>query len=299
MRFHRGWLAVVSSLAFVVPAVAPAQTDSLKNRIEHALEPAQGRVGVAVVALEDSMTLMIDGNGRFPMQSVVKFPLALAVLREVDRGTFSLNQKLHLTEDDLLPDTWSPLRKKYPGGNVSLTLDEVLRSTVSLSDNNGCDILFRLVGGPSVVNDYVHSLGIPEIVIVATEEEMQKDRESQRRNWSTPAAMGQLLYAFSRGDLLSQCSRDYLWELMVETATGPRRIKGHLPEGTVVAHKTGSSGTDSSGIALATNDVGIVQLPDGRHVALVVYVADSAAEETARDEVIATIARLVWDAYAR
>jgi beta-lactamase class A len=238
----------------------------------------------------------IDGHGHYPMQSVYKFPVALAVLSRVDSGILSLDQKLHLTGADLRPNTWSPLREKYPGDSASVWLDEVLKYTVSLSDNNGCDILFRLVGGPAVVDRYIHALGVSDIAIVATEQEMQSDRTVPARNWSTPAAMAQLLYLFGRGDVLSEASTEYLWQLMVGTRTGPHRLKGQLPDDALVAHKTGSSGTDASGMTPATNDVGIMQLPDGRRVGIVVYVADSSADEATRDAVIATIARIVWDA---
>jgi len=84
---------------------------------------------------------------------------------------------------------------------------------------------------------------------------------------------------------------------MASSGTGLKRIKGLLPAGTVVAHKTGSSGTNDAGVAAATNDVGIIAFPDGRAVALVVFVSDSGASEEERDGVIAAIARAVWDAY--
>jgi beta-lactamase class A len=85
---------------------------------------------------------------------------------------------------------------------------------------------------------------------------------------------------------------------MVETPTGPDRIKGLLPKETVVAHKTGTSGTNDQGIAAATNDAGIVTLPNGEHFAIVVYVANSPADAKTREATIARITRAVWDEYA-
>lgn len=71
-----------------------------------------------------------------------------------------------------------------------------------------------------------------------------------------------------------------------------------LPAGTVVAHKTGSSGTNEKGVSAATNDAGIIEFPDGRRVALVVFVSESDASDAERDVVIAATARAVWDAYS-
>ena len=81
---------------------------------------------------------------------------------------------------------------------------------------------------------------------------------------------------------------------MTESTTFPARIKGLLPASTVVAHKTGSSGT-RNGLTAATNDIGIVTLPDGRHMAIAVFVSDSKADDATRDAVIAKIARLAWE----
>ena len=281
-----------------VPIRSFAQSDSLRTMIERIVESADGTIGVAIRGVENNDTLTINGSDRFPMQSVYKFPLALAVLSRVDNGALSLDQQIFVKKDDLLPNTWSPLRQKYPNGNVAITLDELLTHTVSQSDNIGCDILFRLVGGPEIVNNYIHGLGISAMAIVATEEEMHRDWEVQFRNWSTPGAMGQLLCKFYHDSILSTGSRDYLWQLMVKTVTGPQKLKGLLPAGTIVAHKTGSSGVNDKGIAAATNDVGIMTLPNGSHVVVVAFVSNSSAGENARDEVIARIARCVWDVYS-
>ncbi len=178
------------------------------------------------------------------MQSVYKFPLAMAVLDQVDKGKLSLDQKIFVAKKDLLPETWSPLREKYPAGEVEIPLAEILVYTIAQSDNNGCDILFRLLGGTANVQKYVRSLGIKEIAIAATEEEMSKNRDVQFTNWCKPKAMLKLLEIMNRGDKLSKSSSDFLWKTMLETSTGPNRIKGFLPKETRVAHKTGTSGTD-------------------------------------------------------
>lgn len=272
-----------------------AQKDSLKSKIESIANSIKARVGVAVINLNSHDTLSFRGNEKFPMQSVYKFPLAIAVLNKIDSGKYSLSQKIHITKNDLLPDTWSPLRDKYPDGNVDVPLEEILNFTVSQSDNNGCDIFFRLVGGTSTVEKYIHSLGIKDMGIVATEEEMHKDWNIQYKNFSTPIAMGKLLEKFYSGKILSEDSKQHLWKYMADTFTGPKRIKGLLPLGTIAAHKTGSSGTDDKGITPATNDVGIVRLPDGSTFIIVVFVSDSSADNDTNELVIAKITKAVWD----
>ncbi len=290
---------IFSLLAFfLLPPKTFAFEDSVRTKIEYIVGLAAGKVGVAIRGLENDDTLTINGDGKFPMQSVYKFPLALTVLNQVDKGVLSLDQSIHIQKDGLLPNTWSPLREKYPDGNTSITLDALLTYTVSESDNNGCDILFRLLGGPKTVDRYVHNLGITNIAIVATEEEMHKEWNVQYSNWSSPSAMGQLLYMFYHDKILSAKNREYLLQLMSRTNTGPGRLKGLLPKGTVVAHKTGSSGTNEHGIVAATNDVGIVTLPDGNHCVIAVFVSDATADEEACERVIAEIAEVLWNSYS-
>jgi beta-lactamase class A len=65
--------------------------------------------------------------------------------------------------------------------------------------------------------------------------------------------------------------------------------------GSVIQLKTGTSFTDD-GLTHATNDIGIVTLPDGRRLAIAIFVTDSKADEATRESVIARIARAAYDA---
>ncbi len=272
-----------------------AQPEQFQKEIERIAGTAKGKAGVAVMDLQSRETFTVNGRERFPMQSVFKFPLALLVLDQVDKGKLALEENIHVTRADLMPDTHSPVRDQYPDGDVDLPLRKLLRYTVSLSDNSACDILFRLVGGPKKVETYMHGLGVKGIAVAADEHQMHQAWEVQYTNWCQPAAMLQLLHLFHQGKVLSPDSGALLLKFMTETPTGPRRIRGMLPENAVVAHKTGTSGTNPKGITAATNDVGIVTLPSGKKVAVVVFVSDSAGGMELREGVIARISKLAWD----
>jgi beta-lactamase class A len=202
---------------------------------------------------------------------------------------------IFINKNDLLPDTWSPLREKYPDGNVSLSLSEILKYTVSQSDNNGCDILLKLIGGTKTVNNYIHQIGISDVSIMATEKEMHKSWDVQFSNWTTPKAATQLLLKFYKAKILSEKSFHFLWSVMAETITGAERIKGQLPAGTVVVHKTGTSDTNKEGVTAAVNDIGIVTLPNGNHFAICVFVSDSKEDEPVNDKIIADVTKAAWN----
>ena len=164
---------------------------------------------------------------------------------------------------------------------------------VSNSDGTACDVFLRLLGQPAV-NRHLHSLEVSNVVVATTEREMGRDERAQYRSWATPEGMIVLLRALNEGRGLSAQSRELLLGFMTESTTGPKRIKGLLPPGTRVAHKTGTSRT-VNGLTAATNDVGIIQLPDGRHLAIAVFVSDARADDTTRDAVIAKISRAAWN----
>jgi beta-lactamase class A len=275
-----------------------AQKGKFQQQIDQIIKSSPGIVGFGALHLESGEQYVANEHHQFPMQSVFKFPVAMAVLDQVDKGKLRLDQRIHIQKADLLPNTWSPLRVKYPNGEVDVQLSEIIAATVSQSDNNGCDILFRLLGGPKQVDKYIKSIGVKGIAIVATEAQMATDWQVQYTNWCTPPAMLRLLEIFYSGKKLSKDSHAFLMKVLVETTTGSNRLRALLPKETIVAHKTGTSGMNEQGITAATNDVGIITLPNDKHLALVVYVSNSNQSDDARERVIARLAKAAFDYYS-
>ncbi|MBD1936749.1 class A beta-lactamase, subclass A2 [Microcoleus sp. FACHB-68] len=269
--------------------------NELRERIEQISHAAQGRVGVTATVLETGESVTLNGNQQFPMQSVYKFPIAMAVLAQVDQGKLKLDQKIRIENSDVVQGS-RILDEKSQGMEFSLA--ELLKYTVSESDNTASDVLLRLIGEPRIVTQYLRDLGVNDIVVANTEKELGQDTTVQYRNYATPDAAVVLLRAFHEGKGLSKSSQALLLQLMTETTTGSKRIKGLLPDGTVVAHKTGTSAT-VNGVTAATNDVGLVTLPNGRHLAIAVFVSDSKANDAIREEVIAKVAKAAWDEWSK
>ena len=234
------------------------------------------------------------------MQSVFKFHIALAVLSEVDKGKLSLDQKILINKDDLLPDDfWSPLRDENPNGG-SFTIERLIQYSVSHSDNTACDVLIRLIGTPKTVEEYFTKNNIQDIQITFNEEDMQAKWENMFQNWTTPKAASETLKMFyeNKNNLLSKNSYHFFWKTNIETTTGANRIKAQLPEETTVAHKTGWSGTNKeTGITAAVNDIGIVFLPNGEYFIISVFVSESKESFDTNEKIIADIAKATYDFY--
>jgi beta-lactamase class A len=275
-------------------------TDTLRKKIEHIVSDKKAVVGVSIIGNNGKDTMSFHGNRRFPMQSVFKFHIALAVLSEIDKGTLSLRQIIEIRKDDLLPkDFWSPLRDEHPDGG-SFTIEKLIQYSVSQSDNTACDVLIKLIGTPKTVEEYFKKNHIQDIQIVFNEKEMQAKWEHMFENWTTPNTASKTLQMFyeNNNNLLSKSSYDFFWKTNKETTTGKNRIKGQLPEGTIVAHKTGWSGTHKeTGITAAVNNIGIVFLPNGEYFIISVFVSESKESFDTNEKIIADIAKATYDFY--
>lgn len=276
--------------------IAAQTIDVLKKKIQQIISTKKAVVGVAISGNNGKDTLSLRGNGHFPLQSVFKLHIGLAVLSEVDKGRFSLNQKIKIEEKDLLPDLYSPLRDKYPKG-AELPLSEILAYTVSESDNVGCEVLLRLIGGPKVVEAYFAKNNFKDVSIKFNEEQQQGNWNLQFQNWTTPKAANEVLIAFyaNHKKLLSPKSYDFIWKVMKDSKTGQDRLRAQLPKATAIAHKTGSSGTNKEGITAAVNDIGIIFLPGGRYFFISVFVTDSKEDSKTNEKIIADIGKAAWD----
>lgn len=288
-------LSITVSLILFQPC---AKAQALRSDIINIASKAQGIVGVSILNIETQDTLSYNGSYHCPMQSVFKFPIAMAVLHEVDMGKLKLDQKIHFEKKDLEKGTWSPIADKYPEADVDITLDEILRQTVSHSDNIGCDLLLKAIGGPEKANRYIHSLGVKGMAIKYTEKQMHKGWKVQYENWCEPREMTHLLGILFKGNALSVSSRDFLYRVMTETTTGPGRIRGLLPKNTIVANKTGTGGR-KNGIGSAMNDAGIISLPNGQHLAVTVFVTDAKADDETREAIIAKISKAAYDHWSK
>ncbi len=315
--------------AFVLTSAlagADSQLVRLEREIERVSQIAGGVVGASAVHLESGRTIALHGDERFPMASTFKIPVAVTLLHRVDSGEVKLDQMVELHTSDFHPGG-GILTDVFRAPGASLSVRNLMELMLVISDNSAADVLLRLAGGPEVVTARMRDLGISGITVNRSEARLIADwdgvknlppenqwspqmwrqlldavpRDEARkaatasdkdpRDTSTPGAMTSLLARVWLKDkeVLKPESADLLLDIMRRCETGQERLKGILPEGTEVAHKTGSIGG-------TTNDVGIVTLPDNTgHVAIAVFVKASDNPVPTRERAIAEIARTVHD----
>jgi beta-lactamase class A len=268
---------------------------SFGQRIAELADPAQGRIGVAAVDLATGEQIMVLGDQLFPMASTSKIAVAGTFLEMVEQGRFTLTSEFPL----LLPERsarFSSAKAPVRAGQYMPAID-LIEIMITRSSNPATDALLAAVGGPSAVNDWVRRQGIQNFSInrdiatlVRDDGEYNPATYIDKRDAATPRAMAQLLAGLYRGDFLSDESRRVLLGAMSRTVTGKRRIPAHIPEEARVSHKTGSLSNTSS-------DIGIIECPDGRAIAVAIYVTGQGTK-LAREQRIAAIARALYDGFA-
>lgn len=284
---------ILTALLVCFSLFSCSRKESLEDRLNAVIKDKKLRVGVAVVDMKTGELTEVNGRENFPLQSVFKFHIAAKVLDEVDHGKFRLDQQVAIQASEILEDTWSPLRDEHGRKDMSMRLDSLIYYMISVSDNNAADILLRRVGGPEAVNGYVRSLGISGTQIQVNEEQMHQDWETQFRNVATPVSVSEILKKFFLREFLSGDMHNFLWAQLAHSSTGKNRLRAGAPEGSTVAHKTGTSGRNAEGLSAATNDAGIILLPSGQAYIITVFVADSQGSDEVNEKVIADIARAV------
>lgn len=266
---------------------------ALRLRIDSIAAGYDATVGAAVI-INGKDTVTYNDHIRYPMMSVFKFHQALAVLGFLQKNGIPADTLLYIGKDELRPDTYSPLRDRYPEGGIDLSIATLLEYTLQLSDNNACDILFDRIIGPAETDSYIRSIGITDFSIAVNEEEMHADPESCRLNWSTPLAAAALTELFITGKTVRGEYFDFMKETMIQCNTGagrlPRPLKG---TGAAIGHKTGTSDPDSDGRYYGINDIGFVLLDSGDRYTIAVFVTDSGETLETTEHLIAEISAAV------
>ena len=273
--------------------------NKLKEHFENIADTIKGNIGISALHIETGESISFNGDKKFPMQSVYKFPIAMVMLHEIDNGKFSLGDTIEINKSEYIPEAGhSPIRDKYSNG-AKLTIKEILEYNVSQSDGTACDVLLRLLGGTAQVEKNINDLGVKNMAISTTEMVQVANDTIQYQNWSTPKAMNELLEIFYVGNYLSKESQVLLLEFMsISNRWFDKRIKGLLPAETKLAHKTGTART-YNGLTRATNDAGIITLADGSHLAITIFISDSYDSQKKREMTIARTAKEAYEYWTR
>ncbi|MXP40448.1 class A beta-lactamase [Altererythrobacter soli] len=272
----------------------PEYSSMFERQIAQLADGSAGRIGVAAIDLSTGREIAVLGDQRFPMASTSKIAIAATYLEGVDKGRWTLTREWPL----MVPVSSRPFSTAtapvVPGQHMSAR--QLIDLMITRSSNPATDAMLAAVGGPAAVNDWARRAGIANFnltrdiaTLVRDDGEYDPATYVDIRDSATPRDMVKLLSGLYQGRWLSASSRQVLIGAMERCRTGTRRIPALMPERVTVAHKTGSLNNTSS-------DVGILTAPDGRTIAVAIYVTGQGSKAR-REAKIASIARAIYDGY--
>lgn len=281
-------------LSFISIIVKADPFSSLRNEIIHSISKYDAKVGVAVM-VNDTDTLTVNNSDKYPMMSVFKFHQALAVCHFLQMKGIPLDSVINISKEELRENTYSPLRDRFPEGNIRISLSELMEYTLQLSDNNACDILFNRILSTKETDRYIRSLGIDDFSIEMDENDMHENLDNCYSNWTTPMAAVRLINLFLEGGAVSCEYYDFIKRTMTECTTGIGRLPYPLKNtAAVIGHKTGTGDKNSDGRYIGINDIGFIDLPNGDRYLIAVFVKDSAENYETTEKIIAEISSIVY-----
>ncbi len=281
LHTRRGALTLLTSVGLGL-AAAPVLAQPQRLSGLAALERARGgRLGVFALDMGSGRTLGHRADERFLMCSTFKALEAAAILARVDAGRERLDRRVRLTPADMIPNS-GVSQRLLPRGYG--TVAELCAAMVSQSDNSAANLLLPSLGGPEGLTAWLRRIGDGVTRIDRNEPDL--NRHMGELDTTTPRAMAGTLRTLLYGRALTPASRARLNRWLLETTTGPRRLRAGLPSGWRLAHKTGTSDA-------YTNDIGVTY-PAGRApIFISVYYEAPRLSSRAREGVAADAARLI------
>ncbi|MGE0552616.1 MAG: class A beta-lactamase [Gemmatimonadales bacterium] len=316
---------VALGLGLCAPAAAIAQGQRVLLEEIRRIEPISGgTLGIAAVHLETGRSFSYQADQQYPLASTYKVPIAIQAFKLVEEGKLDLDRMITIEPSDI--HIGSEFNNLFQARGVALSVRVLIEDMLIFSENSATDKVLELAGGGEQVTARLRAFGIQQLRVdratadiianpygitdiwtqngkfskeaweraIAAVPPARRDSAGwyygrDPRDHGSPTAMLQILTRLWKGELLSKANRDYMLDIMYRCETGAARIKGMLPAGTRVAHKTGTYPSTA-------NDVGIIDLPDGTHLAIAVMVKGSTKETPALEQAIAHASRAIYDA---
>ena len=244
-----------------------------------------GHIGLYAENVRTGAKLAWRADQRFVMCSTFKASLAACVLARVDRGEDSLERPIPYSAADV-PDWYAPLARQNLARGA-LSVREMCRGAVELSDNTCANLLLASVGGPTALTAFWRSIGDETSRLDHNEPVLNRSPPGDPHDTTTPAAMAANVRRYVLGDVLSSASRERLTGWLLGCQTGADRLRAGLPASWRVGDKTGNNGKDAAG------DIAIAWSAPDRPILVAVYTQGGSPSDDQLKAVFAAVGRTV------
>jgi beta-lactamase class A len=286
---RRAFLGATATLIFSTLSptwAAPrGKNRSAKQQLEKLEKELGGRIGLYALDTGSGAQLSHRAGERFPLCSTFKVLAAGAILRKSEQFPDLLQRHIRYEQSNLVD--YSPVTEKHVAHGM--TVAQLCAAAIQYSDNTAGNLLIRMLGGPAAVTAFARSLGDREFRLDRWETALNSAIPGDRRDTSTPAAMGRSLQQLVLGNALKPEQRDQLQTWLCGNTTGSARIKAGIPSDWKIGDKTGGG---SYGTA---NDIAVVWPPQRAPLVVAIYTTRRQKEAKARNDIVVSTARVVAD----
>lgn len=244
-----------------------------------------GRLGLFALDTANGDQLGHRASERFPVCSTFKAILVAAILDRSKGALEFIRQRVTYTQNDLVE--YSPMTEKHVG--EGMTIADLCAAALQYSDNTAGNLLMRMLGGPTAVTVFARSIGDPEFRLDRWETDINTALPGDLRDTSTPEAMGLSLQRLVLGDVLAPYQRNQLRDWLCGSTTGATRIKAGIPAEWKIGDKTGGGQYGTA------NDIAVIWPTNRVPVIVSIYTTQNDINAKARNDIIASAARIVVD----
>lgn len=228
--------------------------------------------GIFALDLDTYNYVDLNGGSIFSAASIIKVPILVAFLQDVEQNKISLDEILTMEEGDVAGGSGN-MQLGTIGDTYSAI--ETAKKMIVISDNTATNMLIRRMGGINQLNQRFRSWGLTATAL------RNPLPDLEGTNTTSPSEMTHLMTLISQGKLLNLRSRDRMLDIMYKTETAtllPAGIGGNA----AIAHKTGDIGA-------MVGDTGLVDTPSGKRYAITIMMRrphnDNRAQELIRQMV--------------
>jgi beta-lactamase class A len=242
------------------------------------------RIGLFAQNLESGASVAWRANERFVMCSTFKASLAACVLARVDRGRDQLGDQIRYGPGDIAGYAPAATANLARG---ALSVEEMCKAAVELSDNTCANLLLARIGGPAALTAFWRATGDQVSRLDHNEPLLNRSPPGDPHDTTTPAAMVGNFHRFVFGNVLTSASRERFTAWLIGCQTGDNRLRAGLPKNWTIGDKTGNNGKDAAG------DVAVAWRKPGGRVLICAYTQGGAPTPAQIDTVFAQIGPLV------
>jgi beta-lactamase class A len=262
----------------LVPAIAAkAELTELTTKINTLTKTEKDiNMEVFLTDIDSGGFVNIKGSNAIGAASMIKIPLLVAYLQDVDAGKARLDEQLIISKDVIVGHAGG---LQYEPVGTKISALETITLMIIISDNTATNMIIKRIGGKEVANQRFLSWDLTSTVI------RNPLPDLKGTNTTSPEDLVNLLSMVEQGKILSPRSRDRLMDIMRRTKTNTLLPQGIPPEARI-AHKTGD-------IQSVVGDAGIIDMPNGKRY-IISAIAKRPSNDQRANELIRKISRTVY-----